>query len=65
LVDPDSQLPSDHRARRVWSFVAGLELSAFYVRIEAHDDTAGRPASDPAVGRVRMASEGRPCDVSA
>ena len=49
MVDPDSQLPPDHRARLVWSFVLGLELSAFYARIKARDDAAGRPASDPAV----------------
>lgn len=49
LVDLDSQLPPDHRARVVWSFVAGLELSDFYARIKARDDVAGRPASDPAV----------------
>jgi transposase len=49
MVDLDSQLPPDHRARLVWSFVLGLELSAFYARIKARDDAAGRPASDPAV----------------
>jgi transposase len=49
MVDPDSPLPPDHRARLVWSFVLGLELSAFYARIKARDDAAGRPASDPAV----------------
>jgi transposase len=49
MVDLDSQLPPEHRARLVWSFVAGLELSEFYARIKSRDDTAGRPASDPAV----------------
>ncbi len=49
LVDLDSQLPPDHRARLVWSFVAGLDLSGFYARIKARDELAGRPASDPAV----------------
>jgi transposase len=49
VVDLDSQLPPDHRARLVWSFVAGLELSAFYERVKARDAVAGRPASDPAV----------------
>ena len=49
MVDLDSQLPPEHRARLVWSFVAGLDLSEFYARIKARDDTAGRPASDPAV----------------
>ena len=45
----DSQLPPEHRARLMWSFVAGLELEALYARIRARDATAGRPASDPAV----------------
>jgi hypothetical protein len=49
MVDLDSQLPPDHRARLVWSYISGLEPSAFYARIKARDDAAGRPASDPAV----------------
>lgn len=49
LVDLDSQLPPDHRARLVWSFVTGLDLSGFYARIKARDAVAGRPASDPPV----------------
>src|SRR5438270_3146545 len=49
MIDLDSPLPPEHRARLVWSFVAGLKLSEFYARIKARDDTAGRPASDPAV----------------
>ena len=49
LVDLDSQLPPEHRARLVWSFVTGLDLSEFYARIKARDDVAGRPTSDPAV----------------
>jgi transposase len=49
LVDLDSQLPPDHRARVVWRFVAGLELGDFYARVKARDAVAGRPASDPAV----------------
>ena len=49
MVDLDSQLPPEHRARLVWSFVSGLDLADFYARIKARDDTAGRPASDPAV----------------
>jgi len=49
VVDLDSQLPPDHRARVAWAFVTGLELTDFYTRIKARDDQAGRPASDPAV----------------
>jgi transposase len=49
LVDLDSQLPDDHRARLVWGFVEGLDLSEFYDRIKARDAVAGRPATDPQV----------------
>jgi transposase len=49
MVDLDSQLPDDHRARLVWAFVEGLDLSAFYDRIKARDEVAGRPATDPPV----------------
>jgi transposase len=48
-VDLDSQLPPDHRARLVWSFVCGLDLAPFYAAVKARDSQAGRPASDPAV----------------
>ena len=49
IVDLDSQLPEDHRARLVWSFVEGLDLSEFYDCIKARDAVAGRPATDPQV----------------
>src|ERR1700680_203053 len=49
VVDLDSQLPDDHRARLVWAFVEGLDLSEFYNRIKARDAVAGRPAPDPQV----------------
>jgi transposase len=49
MVDLDSQLPPDHRARLVWAFVQTLDLGAFLARIKARDDLPGRPASDPAV----------------
>src|SRR5208282_3860210 len=49
MVDLDSQLPDDHRARLVWAFVEGLELSQFYDRIKARDAVAVRPATDPRV----------------
>src|SRR5438045_8997785 len=41
IVDLDSQLPDDHRARLVWAFVEGLDLSEFYDRIKARDAVAG------------------------
>jgi len=49
MVDLESQLPDDHRARLVWAFVVGLDLREFYARIKARDATAGRPATDPQV----------------
>ena len=49
MVDLDSQLPDDHRARVVWAFVQGMELGELYDRIKARDDVAGRPATDPQV----------------
>src|SRR5436309_15575200 len=49
MVDLDSQLPDDHRARLVWAFVEGLDLREFYDRIKAREAVAGRPATDPQV----------------
>ena len=49
MVDLDSQLPDDHRARLVWAFVESLDLSEFYNRIKARDAVAGRPGTDPQV----------------
>src|SRR5246127_3145259 len=49
VVDLDTQLPDDHRARLVWAFVEGLDLSEFYDRIKARNAVAGRPATDPRV----------------
>ena len=49
MVDLDSQLPDDHRARAVWAFVQGLDLGELYDQIKARDDVAGRPATDPQV----------------
>src|SRR3979409_1180294 len=47
MVDLDSQLGEDHRARSVWEFVSSLDLSAFYDRIKSRGERAGRPATDP------------------
>src|SRR5215831_923658 len=49
MVDLDSQLPDDHRARVVWAFVQGMDLAELYDRIKARDEVAGRPATDPQV----------------
>jgi transposase len=47
MVDLDSQLGEDHRARSVWEFVSSLDLSGFYDRIKSRGERAGRPATDP------------------
>src|ERR1700751_983573 len=49
VVDLDSQLPDDHRARLVWAFVEGLGLSEVYDRIQGRAAVAGRPGTDPRV----------------
>jgi transposase len=49
MVDLDGLLPSDHRARLVWRFVEGLDLTPFYDLIKAREGEAGRPPPDPAL----------------
>jgi len=49
LVDLESQLPAEHRARVVWGFVETLDLRALYAPIKAREGHAGQPATDPAV----------------
>ena len=48
-TDLESLLPEDHRARVVWDWVTGLDLSAFYDEIGSVEGQAGRPAIDPAI----------------
>jgi transposase len=48
-TDLESLLPEDHRARAVWEFVEGLDLTALYERIRSVEGHAGRPAIDPAI----------------
>ncbi len=49
MVDLDSQLASDHRARVVWDFVEKLDLSEFYAAVGSREGRAGEPATDPKV----------------
>lgn len=49
MIDLDSLLPLDHRARVVWSFVETLGLSPLYDAIRAREGEPGRPSPDPAV----------------
>jgi transposase len=47
--DLESLLPADHRARAIWEFVEGLDLSRLYDGIRSIEGHAGRPAIDPAI----------------
>lgn len=49
MIDLESQLASDHRARIVWAFVSGLDLSALYASIRAREGEPGRPPPDPKI----------------
>jgi len=51
-VDLEGLLPMDHRARIVWQFVEGLDLSVLYDSIQAVEGGSGHPATDP---RILMA----------
>src|SRR6516162_5595648 len=42
-------LDTDHQARVVWDFVAGLDLALLYARIRAVEGGPGRPAIDPRI----------------
>ena len=48
-VDLEGLLPEDHRARIVWAYVEGLDLTPLYQEIAAVDGEAGRPATDPKI----------------
>ena len=47
VVDLESLLASDHRARVVWAYVCALDLSGFYARIRAREGEPGRAESPP------------------
>ncbi len=49
FIDVEALLPSDHRARIVWSFVESLDLSPLYDAIKSREGGPGRPPADPAV----------------
>ena len=42
-------LPPDHRARFVWSFAEGLDLSALYRAVKAVEGHPGHPPADPRI----------------
>lgn len=45
----DELLPTDHRARLIWSAVERLDLSAFYSKFVVRPDGPGRSAIDPKI----------------
>ena len=46
-VDIDSLIGQDHRARVIWSYVAGLDLRALEDRIKAREHNPGYPPASP------------------
>ena len=48
-VDLEGLLPEDHRARIIWTYVEGLDLTPLYQEITAVEGEAGRPATDPKI----------------
>jgi len=49
MTDLDGLLPADHRARLVWDWVSGLDLTALHTDIRAVEGLPGRPPIDPAI----------------
>ncbi len=49
MTDLESLLPEDHRARSVWAFVEGLDLSKLYGEIRAIEGGVGRSPIDPKI----------------
>ncbi len=47
VLDLESRLPQEHRARVIWSFLERLDLSAFYAPVKAVENRPGRPTTDP------------------
>jgi transposase len=45
----DSLISEDHKARIVWAYVEGLDLSPMVEEISAVEGNAGRPATDPKI----------------
>ena len=45
----DELLPEDHKARLVWQYVEGLDLTSLYLRIAAVEGHVGRSPTDPKI----------------
>lgn len=46
-MDIDSLIGEDHRARVIWTYALGLDLSELENRIKARGDRPGHPATSP------------------
>jgi len=49
MICLDDLLSADHRARQVWAYVEGCELSVLYEKIRAVEGGVGRAPVDPAI----------------
>jgi transposase len=49
MICLDDLLSADHRARQVWAYVEGCDLSVLYEKIRAVEGGVGRAAIDPAI----------------
>ena len=45
----DDLIPSDHRARCIWTLIGALDLAPLYAEVRAREAYAGRPAIDPKI----------------
>ena len=45
----DDNLPPDHKVRAIWSYVDGLDLSAYLGQIKSVGGSSGHPAIDPRI----------------
>ena len=45
----DDLLPEDHRARVVWEYVQGVDVTPLYQHIRAVEGSKGRDATDPKI----------------
>ena len=57
VVDLESRLPQEHRARVIWSFLERLDLSAFYAPVKAVGEPA-RPSNDGSQGSAGIVAAG-------
>ena len=48
-VDLDGTLPQDHRARIVWAYVVGVDMTPLHAKMVAVEGVGGRPSTDPRV----------------